>query len=217
MKAKQKNQDAIRKIALIGLLTALAIVLSYIKIPILGSITITLVLPVVVIGAALCGPLVGAWLTVIPNISAFSEAGLFMTYSPVACIATLLLKGILAGLAAGFIYKAMRGKHPTGAVTCAAIAAPTINTAVFLLGCYIFVWDQIIAQAAASGMDVTTPAGVAVLVLGMGGINYVCELILNLVLCPTILRIIQIASKGKKFTPVNKSAAPAEEAENANK
>jgi predicted membrane protein len=102
MKKKATNQENIKKLVLIGLLTALTIALSYIKIPLVGTVTITLVLPVVVIGAALCGPWVGAWLTVIPNISAFTEAGIFMVYSPVGCIATLLLKGILAGLAAGF-------------------------------------------------------------------------------------------------------------------
>jgi riboflavin transporter FmnP len=208
MKKKATNQENIKKLVLIGLLTALTIALSYIKIPLVGTVTITLVLPVVVIGAALCGPWVGAWLTVIPNISAFTEAGIFMVYSPVGCIATLLLKGILAGLAAGFIYKAMHRKHPIGAVTCAAVAAPVINSGIFFIGCYIFVWDEILEAAAASGV------GVAVLILGLVVINFVAELILNLILCPTILRIINIASKKKKITPVHK--AEDEEVNNIN-
>jgi uncharacterized membrane protein len=208
---KSKNHENIKKLALIGLLTALTMALSYIKIPLFGTVTITLVLPVVVIGAALCGPIVGAWLTVIPNISAFSEAGIFMVYSPIGCIATLLLKGILAGLAAGAVYKALSKKHPIGAVTCSAVVAPVINSGIFFLGCYIFVWDEIIEVAAASGV------GVAVLILGLVVINFVAELILNLILCPTILRIIQIASKGKKITPVHKAEPTAEDtAENTN-
>lgn len=196
---KSKNNESVRKLALIGLLTALTMALSYIKIPLFGTVTITLVLPVVVIGAALCGPLVGAWLTFIPNISAFSEAGIFMVYSPAGCIATLLLKGILAGLAAGFIYKALSKKHPIGAVTCSAVVAPVVNSGVFFLGCYIFVWEEILEAAKASGV------GVAVLILGLVVINFVAELILNLILCPTLLRIIQIASKRKKITPVHKA------------
>ena len=206
MKGKTTNHENIKKLALIGLLTALTMALSYIKIPIVPQISITLVLPVVVIGAALCGPWVGAWLTVIPNISAFTEAALFMTYSPVACVITLLLKGILAGLAAGWVYKALCKKHPVGAVTCAAVVAPVINTTVFLLGCLMFVWEPIISAAAETGMDVTSPIAIALIILGMGPINCVCETILNLILCPTILRIIQIASKGKKITPVNKAS-----------
>ncbi len=203
---KSNNHGAVKKLALVGLLTALTAALSYIKIPLFGTVTITLVLPIVVIGAALCGPLVGAWLTVIPNISAFGEAGIFMVYSPIGCIATLLLKGILAGLAAGFVYKALSKKHPLGAVTCSAVVAPIVNSGIFFIGCYIFVWDEIIEVAAASGV------GVAVLILGLVVINFVAELILNLILCPTILRIIQIASKDKKITPVHKSEDASENA-----
>ena len=189
MKANRNNQALIRKLALVGLLTAVATVLSYIKIPLIGTVTITLVLPVVVIGAALCGPIVGAWLTVIPNISAFSEAGIFMVYQPIGCIFTLLLKGILAGLAAGFVYKLVSKKHPIGAVTCAAVVTPIVNTGVFVAGCYIFIWEEILEAAAGAGV------GIGVLLLGLAGINFVAELVLNVILCPTILRVIKIGSK----------------------
>ena len=189
MKANRNNRALIRKLALVGLLTAIAVVFSYIKIPLVGTVTVTLVLPVVVIGAALCGPIVGAWLTIIPNISAFSEAGIFMVYQPVGCIITLLLKGILAGLAAGFVYKLLSKKHPIGAVACAAVAAPVVNTGVFVAGCYIFIWEEILVEAANAGI------GIGVLLLGLAGINFVVELVLNLILCPTILRIIKIGSK----------------------
>ena len=190
MKNNKSNQEAVRKLTLAGLLTALATALSFIKIPILG-VSITLVLPVVVIGAALCGPLVGAWLTVIPNILAFSEAGLFLTYSPAGCVATLLLKGILAGLVAGVVYKALSKKHPIGAVTVSAILAPIINSGVFILGCYIFIWDQLVITAREKGVSI------GLLVLGLGVLNGIIELMLNLILCPAILRVIQIITKKK--------------------
>lgn len=186
-----KNNTA-RKLTLIGLLTALTAALSFVKIPILG-VSITLVLPVVVIGVALCGPIVGAWLTVIPNVVAIFDAGIFLVNSPVGCVFTILLKGILAGLVAGLIYKAMSEKHPIGAVTCAAIAAPIINSGVFFLGCYIFVWDDLVATAAEAGV------GIGMLVLGLVILNGTIELILNVILCPTILRLIQIVKK-KKFS-----------------
>ncbi|MBO5908405.1 MAG: ECF transporter S component [Clostridia bacterium] len=189
MKANRNNQALVKKLAFVGLLTALAVVLSYIKIPLFGTVTVTLVLPVVVVGAALYGPVVGAWLTVIPNISAFSEAGIFMVYQPIGCIFTLLLKGILAGLAAGFVYKLLSKKHPIGAVTCSAVVTPIVNTGIFVAGCYIFIWEEILEAAASSGV------GIGILLLGLAGINFVAELILNLILCPTILRIIHIGSK----------------------
>lgn len=189
MKQKLTNKKIIHKIALIGLLTALATVLSYIKIPILSSVTITLVLPVVVIGAALCGPLVGAWLTVIPNITALPEAALFMSYNAFGTVLTLFAKGLLAGFAAGAVYKLLSKKHPLGAVTCSAIVAPVVNTGVFLLGCYVFVWDALVDMA------IEANVGMGMLIFGLAGMNFIVELILNIVLCPAIFRIIQIATK----------------------
>ena len=191
VKMKGNQHDAIKRIALVGILTALATVLSFIKIPILGAASITLVLPVVVIGSALCGPLVGAWLTVIPNIMAFSEAGIFMVYSPVGCVVTLLLKGILAGFLSGLIYKLLSHKHPIGAVACSAVVAPTVNSAVFTLGCYLFIWEQLVSLAKDSGV------GIGMLIFGLVIVNYIVELVLNVILCPAILRIIHIATKKK--------------------
>lgn len=190
MNKRNFSQDLVRKVALVGLLTALATVLSFIKIPVVPGINITLVLPVVIIGGAIYGPLVGAWLTVIPNVLAFGEAGIFMVYSPAGCIATLLLKGLIAGFVSGLVYKILSGKHTIGAVAWAAVVAPILNSGIFLLGCYIFIWDQLVIQANEAGI------GIGALILGLVGINFVIELILNVVLCPTILRIIQIA-KGR--------------------
>ncbi len=190
MKESNSNQDSVRKLALIGLLTALATALSFIKIPILGA-SITLVLPVVIIGGALCGPLVGAWLTVLPNIIAFTEAGIFLMYSPAGCVATLLLKGLLAGFVAGSVYKVLSKKHPIGAVACSAVVAPVINSGTFVLGCYLFIWDQLISLAGENGV------GIGILIFGLAGLNFIIELILNIILCPSILRILQIATKKK--------------------
>ena len=185
----KNNKDMIRKIALVGILTALAAILSFIKIPIFSQVTITLVLPVVVIGGALCGPIVGAWLTVIPAIVAIPEATLFVQYSPAGGIATMILKGLLAGFLSALAYKLLSKKHPTGAVFCSAIVAPIVNTGVFFLGCFIFIFDKLTVLANEAGV------GMGALLVGLGGINFVIELILNIILCPSILRIIQIAKK----------------------
>ena len=189
MKSQKLNKDDIRKLTIIGVLTSLATVLSFIKIPIIGTASITLVMPVIVIGAALYGPYVGAWLTIIPNILAFSEAGIFLTYAPVECVATLILKGVFAGLAAGFAYKLLSARHPIGAVAVSAVIAPTVNSLTFLLGCYLFIWDELVALAGESGV------GVGMLILGLVVINYIVELILNIILCPSILRIIRVIQK----------------------
>ena len=194
MAKKRKDQDLVFKIVIIGVLTALSVGLSMIKLPITG-VSVTLLLPVVIIGAALYGPWVGAWLTVIPNIIAyFTEGALFMMYSPIGGFATIVLKGILAGIAAGFIYKALSKKHPIVAVTLASIAAPLINTGVFVFGSYVLVWDKMIDAALEAGVAHEF-ASIAIL-LGLG-FNMVVELILNVALCPGIFRILQIVTKKK--------------------
>ena len=193
MNNKYQNKELIKKIALVGLLTALATVLSFIKIPVVSSSTVTLVLPVIVIGAALCGPWVGAWLTVIPAIINFGDAAMFISWSPFGMVVTLLSKGILTGLAAGFLYKLLCKKHPIGAVTCSAVVAPIVNTGAFLIGCYIFIWDELVQLA----MD--NSVGIGLLLVGLAIVNFIVELVLNIVLCPAILRIIMIATK-KRMT-----------------
>ena len=196
MRGTKRSQQFTRKTALVGILTALSVVLSYIKIPIVSTATVTLVLPIVVIGAILCGPIVGAWLTVIPAITALPEAALFMTYHPAGTILTIILKGLLAGYCAGVVYKLMAAKHPKGAIFASAAVAPVVNTGVFLLGCYIFIWPELVELAESNGV------GIGMLIFGLAGMNFIVEMILNIVLCPAIVRIIDISKK--KFSGVNK-------------
>ena len=194
MRTKRTNQELVLKIVVIGVLTALAIGLSLIKLPITG-VSVTLLLPVVIIGAALYGPWVGAWLTIIPNIIAFFvEGALFMVYNPIGGLVTIVLKGILAGIAAGFICKALSKKRPMVAITVASIAAPLVNTGVFILGSYILVWDKMIEAAVEAGVAPEF-AGITIL-LGLG-FNCAVELILNIVLAPAIFKILQIVTKKK--------------------
>lgn len=194
MKELNTNREFIKKLTMVSILTAIAVVLGLIKIPIMG-VTITLVLPVIVIGAALYGPYVSAWLTVIPNLITLlsGEAALFTNYNPFGGIVTMLLKGLLAGYLCGLVYNLMKEKNQYKAVTVAAIVAPTVNSAIFVLGCLIFIWDELIRVAGENGV------GIGVLMLGLVVINYVIELVINIVLCPSILRIIHMAEKSKLF------------------
>lgn len=202
MKQRRLKNEQVQKIALIGILTALTAVLSYIKIPVVSAATVTLVLPVVVIGSILCGPLVGAWLTVIPNLTSFGEAGIFLAYSPFGAVLTIMMKGLLAGYLAGLTYKLLSAKHPTGSVFCAAVVAPVVNTGVFVLGCYVFIWEQLVAMAVDNGV------GIGMLLFGLAGMNFIIELTLNIVLCPAILRVIDIAVKKQLFSKEKNSKVP---------
>ena len=122
-------------------------------------------------------------------IMSFSDAAIFMTYNPFGTTLTLILKGLAAGFAAGLVYKLLKTKHPRLAAFAASVIAPIVNTGVFLLGCYIFIWDVLIGMANEAGV------GMGLLILGLAGINSMIEVVLNVVLCPTIIRIVKIASR----------------------
>ena len=192
MKQRKEQHEMVRKIVLIGLFTALTVVFGMIKIPIMG-LTIKMDLPVIVLGAVILGPLAGAWLTVLPTLITYftGEAALFMQFSPFGTLLTLFLKGILAGLLAGLVYKALCKKHPIGAVTCAAVVAPVVNTGVYIIGCRIFIWDQL------ANYMVQMESTIVMFLVGIL-LNFVLELTMNIILCPTTFRMLQSATKGKR-------------------
>ena len=101
----------------------------------------------------------------------------------------MFAKGIFAGLMAGLVYKLLAKKHQTGGVIAASVVAPMVNSGVFVLGCYMFIWDALVELA--KGANV----GIGLLLFGLAGLNFIIEMILNIVLCPAVLRIIEIAKK----------------------
>ena len=192
MKQRKEQHEMVRKIVLVGLFTALTVVFGMIKIPIMG-LTVKMDLPVIVLGAVILGPIAGAWLTVIPSLITYftGEAALFMQFSPFGTLLTLFLKGILAGLLAGLVYKALCKKRPIGAVTCAAVVAPVVNTGVYIIGCRIFIWDQL------ANYMVQMESTIVMFLVGIL-LNFILELTMNIILCPTAFRMLQSATKGKR-------------------
>lgn len=184
-----------KKLVGIGLLTAIVVVLQLISLGMrFGMFSITFVLIPIVVGSALYGWKAGAWLGfVFGVVVVLTDAGAFLAVDVIGTIITCLLKGALAGTAAGLIYKALHKKSDTLAVIMAAIATPIVNTGVFLLGCCIFFMDTVSEWAAGMGYESVG----TYMILGLVGINFVIEFVINLVLNPVIVRLIRI---GKKTT-----------------
>ena len=97
----------------------------------------------------------------------------------------ILEEGLLAGMA----YKAIAAKNKYLGVAAAAIVCPVVNSGVFFLGCKLFFLDTIDGWAKAAGFtgDATT-----YVIVGLIGLNFVFEMLVNAVLSPVILRIINI-------------------------
>ena len=195
-----KASFSVPRIAGLGILTAITIVLqmlgSFIK---FGPFSISLVLVPIVVGAALYGPVAGAWLGfVFSMVVLFTDAQAFLVISVPGTILTVLLKGTLAGFLAGVVYVAFRKIRFGGdkvsvslGVILAAIVCPVVNTGIFLLGCVLFFLPTIRAWGEAAGY-----ANVgAYMIVGFVGFNFLFELLFNLILSPAIEMIVRIGRR----------------------
>lgn len=182
-----------QKIVGIGLFTAIIVALQLLAASIkFGPFSITLVLAPIVIGAALYGIGAGAWLGVAFGVSVLisGDAAAFMTINPAGTVVTVLLKGMLAGLVTGLIYKALESKNKTVAVVLAGITCPIVNTGIFLAGCYLFFQEWLVSVFGTTGF--------ATVVTGLVSVNFAVELGINMVLASVIVRVIDIGKKQLK-------------------
>lgn len=183
-----------KKMVLGAIFTAIVIVLqllgSFIR---FGPFSISLVLVPIVIGSALCGEKIGAWLGFVFSAAVLlsGDAAAFLAIDVLGTVLTVLLKGTLCGLAAGLMYKLFKNKNRYLSVMAAAVICPIVNTGVFLLGCWIFFLPTISQWGVAAGFANAT----AYMFLGLAGGNFLVELATNIVLAPIILRVITIAKK----------------------
>ena len=193
---KASNKVSTEKIVLLSLFTALVAILAYfggfIRIGGLASISLTLI--PVVLGAAMCGPWAGAWLGGVSGVVFFmtADSAFWMGLSIPGTIITVMVKGIAAGLVAGLVYKLLEKKNRYLAVIAAAIVCPIVNTGIFIIGCFIFFIDTVKSGAAGAGMSVG-----AYLIIFFVGLNFVFELLTNIILSPAIVKLLNIR-KDKK-------------------
>lgn len=194
MTKTNKKGMSTETLVMLSLLTALVALLSYmggfIRIGGLASISLTLI--PVVLGAALYGPYAGAWLGAVSGVVFFmtADAVFWFGLSIGGTVITVLIKGACAGLAAGYVYKLLEGKNKYLAIMAAAVAAPVVNTGIFIIGCLIFFIGAVRDMAAGAGMGVG-----GFLIVGFVGLNFVFELIVNIALAPALSRLIDIAKK----------------------
>ncbi len=194
METRKKTFGA-RQIALTAMLTAIVAVLqllgNYVQ-PVPG-VSISLVLVPIVLGAALLGPLAGAWLGFVFSVMVLVTGGAtaFFPISAVGTVLTVLVKGCCAGLCAGLVFRALEKVNEYFAIICAAVTAPVVNTGLFLVGCKLFFWPTITEWGKGAGFE--NP--VAYAFLGLAGVNFLIELGINVVLAPVILRLLKIGRK----------------------
>ena len=193
MSTERKKQT--ENLVLGAILTAIVIVLQllggFIK---FGPFSISLVLIPIVIGAAKCGVKIGTWLGFVFGVVVLlsGDAAAFLGVNALGTILTVLVKGTLAGLLSGLVYKALENKNRTLAVAVAAVVCPVVNTGVFLIGCLLFFMETIGGWADAMGFGANVGQ---YMIVGLVGANFIFELLFNVVLSPVVVRLIRIGKK----------------------
>jgi len=185
-----------QKLVILALLTAIVVILQLFGAMIrFGPFSVSLVLMPIAIGAALVGVYAGGWLGLVFGciVLMSPDTNLFWAINPVGTVTVVILKGVLAGLAAGAAYKIFARKNMTAAAIAAAAVCPIVNTGVFLIGAYVFFLPAITQWGAAAGY---ASAGTYIIFV-MVGVNFLFEFCLNLVLSPVIVRLIQYGLKMK--------------------
>lgn len=188
----------IKRMVSIALLMAMVFIMQAIGsiIPPFIGFPISLVLIPVVLGAALLGPaaggILGATFGIIVYINCItgSDPGGAMVFQadPVLCFLVVMGKGILAGVASGWVYRLLRNRNPYVAMVCAAIVCPVVNTGVFI-ACMLLFFIEVL-KTWASGADVA-----GYILSGLVLVNFVPELIINILFSPASVQIVHVADR----------------------
>lgn len=182
----------------LAVFTAIVVVLqvlsTFVK---FGPFTITLSLAPIIIGAAIYGAGAGAYLgfvfslvVVLSGILGWDGGFIMMLMgiSPLGLLITALGKGTAAGWISGLVYSAVSKKNELAGVITAGVVCPLVNTGLFVSGMLIFFADTFAEMAGGQNM-------VAFIVFGLAGINFVIELLVNIVLSSGITQIIKTGKK----------------------
>ena len=191
MQTKTNKRMSTETLVLSALLTALVVILQFLGTFVrLGPFQCSLVLMPIVIGAAMCGPKISAWLGFVFGMVVLlnGDAAAFLTVNAIGTVITVLVKGTLCGLCAGLVYNLLKEKNKYLAVLAAAIVCPIVNTGVFLVGCFLFFFKTVEAWGLAMGFENT----IEYMFLGLVGGNFLFEMITNIILCPAIVRVLNL-------------------------
>jgi len=198
MSKTNKKFDTYRLTAL-GILTAIIIVLQIISTFVkFGPFSITLALIPIVIGAAMFGAAAGAYLGAVFSVVVLlmcvfgADIGGAMVWNanPLMCAVLVMLKGTLAGFEAGVHYRALESSNKYVATVTAALMSPLVNTGIFVLGMMIFFKDTLTAWA--GGSDI-----LYYIIFVMTGVNFLVEVGVNMLLCPVVVKIMDVVKKRK--------------------
>lgn len=195
---EEKSFFTAKNVTILGVLTAIIVVLqifgSYFRI---GTISLSFVLVPIVIGGILTGVIGGTTLGFIFGVITLvmgivgADQFTFILFSdhPFLTILTCVIKGSAAGFMSGFVYKLLKDKNLTLSTFAASAVAPIVNTGLFIVGAFCMA-DTLNSNFVAENSNV-----VYFIFIGCAGINFLIELAINLVLAPSVCKIIKAVKR----------------------
>ena len=199
---KGKQSGDVRRMTGLAIFTAIIVVLTifctFVK---FGPVSITLALAPIIIGSAIYGAGAGAYLGFVFSLVVLLTGILgwdggfmmsLMAISPLGLFVTVLVKGTAAGWISGLVYKLIAKKNEHTAVLTAGIVCPVVNTGLFVLSMLVFFYTKLSDMAQANGQNM-----LVFIVLGLAGINFVIELLVNIALSSGITHIIKSQKKAR--------------------
>ena len=195
---EEKRFFTAKNVTILGVLTAIIVVLqifgSYFRI---GTISLSFVLVPIVIGGILTGVVGGTILGFIFGVITLvmgivgADQFTFILFSdhPFLTILTCVIKGSAAGFMSGFVYKLLKDKNLTLSTFAASAVAPIVNTGLFIVGAFCMA-DTLNSNFVAENSNV-----VYFIFIGCAGINFLIELAINLVLAPSVCKIIKAVKR----------------------
>lgn len=160
-----KRNERTLRLAMLGLFTALIIIMSFTPLGYLrtAGVEVTFLVIPVALGAVLLGPANGAILGAIFGITSFIQCFGFSAFgaallgiNPVYTFLLCLVPRVLAGWLSGLLFKAINngGKRELAACSAACLAAPLINTILFTSMLILFFWNSDFIQSLAGGKNI---------------------------------------------------------------
>ena len=195
---EEKSFFTAKNVTILGVLTAIIVVLqifgSYFRI---GTLSLSFVLVPIVIGGILTGVIGGTILGFIFGVITLvmgivgADQFTFILFSdhPFLTILTCVIKGSAAGFMSGFVYKLLKDKNLTLSTFAASAVAPIVNTGLFIVGAFCMA-DTLNSNFVAENSNV-----VYFIFIGCAGINFLIELAINLVLAPSVCKIIKAVKR----------------------
>lgn len=195
MQTKATKRMKTETLVLASLMTALVVVFQCLATytAFFGPFSTAIGLIPIVIGAAMCGPVVGAWLGFVFALVVIATGGanLFFAFSVTGTVITVFGKGIACGYVSGLAYKLFKNYSKTVAAIASALICPIVNTGIFLLGSAVFFMP--FAQKIADLLGMAKSGFGIFIALALG--NFIFEIGMNVVLSPIIVRVLDMIKK----------------------